>query len=201
MDIQFILNPYYCVEYILNYINKSERGMSLLLRKAKEDIKGGNSTLKDQLKYIANKFVNSTEVSAQEAVYVMLGLKISQSSKMNIFINTSLPENRTHLVKSREQLMKIAMIDSGSKNIFQSDLITHYTLRPYILEDYCLADFSSKLNLSKYKTAKSENNNSDENEDNEENEENDIDIEIKFPVNINVCIMVKCVPMSFFKVG
>ncbi len=182
MDIQFILNPYSCVEYILTYILLL---ISLLLRKAKEDIKGGNSTLKDQLKYIANKFVNATEVSAQEAVYVILGLKISQSSRMNIFINTSLPENRTHLVKSREQLMKIAMIDSGSKNIFQSDLITHYTLRPYILEDYCLADFASKLNLSKYKTAKSENNNSDENEDNEDNEdneENDIDTEIKFPV-------------------
>ena len=99
MDIQFILNPYACVNYIINYINKSEKGMSKLLRECKEEIYRGNYQVKDKLKIIANKFLNATEVTAQEACYNLLSQKLSECSRSNVFINTSTPENRTHLLK------------------------------------------------------------------------------------------------------
>lgn len=39
MDIQFVLDPYGCVGYIVDYINKSNRGLSKLLRQCVTDLK------------------------------------------------------------------------------------------------------------------------------------------------------------------
>jgi hypothetical protein len=39
MDIQFILDPYACLKYCVEYINKSENGMSKLLREALNEVK------------------------------------------------------------------------------------------------------------------------------------------------------------------
>ncbi len=39
MDIQFILDPYACLMYCVDYISKSENGMSKLLREALNELK------------------------------------------------------------------------------------------------------------------------------------------------------------------
>ena len=44
MDLQFVLDPYACVHYILDYINKSNRGMSRLLKQVIEEQRQGNLT-------------------------------------------------------------------------------------------------------------------------------------------------------------
>ena len=56
MDIQFILDPYACLMYCVDYISKSENGMSKLLREALNELKKGNNTVKESLRVIANKF-------------------------------------------------------------------------------------------------------------------------------------------------
>ncbi|CAF5054955.1 unnamed protein product, partial [Rotaria magnacalcarata] len=94
MDIQFILDPYSCLMYCVDYINKSENGMSELLREALNELKKGNSTVKERLRVIANKILNSSEISAQEAVYHILSIPLSISSRSTVFINTNRPENR-----------------------------------------------------------------------------------------------------------
>lgn len=82
MDIQYVLDPYACVKYILAYINKANRGMSKLLRETVEALKlQQNSTLRDKLKIIAHKFLNSTEISAQEAVFYVLQMAVSMCSR------------------------------------------------------------------------------------------------------------------------
>ena len=55
-------------------MDKSARGMSELLKKACDEAKLGNSNLKQQVRIIGNKFLNNVEVSAQEAVYLLLQL-------------------------------------------------------------------------------------------------------------------------------
>lgn len=51
-----------CCSYIINYINKSNRGVSKLLREAMEGVKGGNLTSRQKLQEIkGNKFINGTE--------------------------------------------------------------------------------------------------------------------------------------------
>jgi hypothetical protein len=58
--------------YCVDYISKSENGMSKLLREALNELKKGNNTVKERLRVIANKFLNSSEISAQEVVYHIL---------------------------------------------------------------------------------------------------------------------------------
>jgi hypothetical protein len=74
MDIQFVLDVYACAMYIVSYISKAQKGMSELLRRACAEAKEGNANIKQQVRDIGNKFLNSVEISAQEAVYVVLQL-------------------------------------------------------------------------------------------------------------------------------
>lgn len=116
MDIQFILDPYACVQYILQYINKSERGMSNLLRQVVKEYNEDNHSIKEKLKTIANTFINANEISAQEASYFLLGLSVSENSRMVTYVNTANPEERVQLIKSERELKKL---DDSSTNIFQ----------------------------------------------------------------------------------
>ena len=67
MDIQFVLDVYACAIYIVSYISKAQKGMSELLRTACEEAKRGNSSIKQQVRDIGNRFLNNVEISAQEA--------------------------------------------------------------------------------------------------------------------------------------
>lgn len=107
MDIQFILDPYACIGYIVDYINKSDRGMSHLLKEASKEADEGNFDVKKKLRHIANKFSNATEISAQECVYFILGMELSKSSHDCIFINTNRPETRDRFIKDRSDLLEL----------------------------------------------------------------------------------------------
>ena len=72
--------------------------MSELLRKACAEAKEGNSTIKQQVRDIGNKFLNSV-ISAQEAVYIILQLPMRKSYREVIFVNTSPPGDRVELLK------------------------------------------------------------------------------------------------------
>ncbi|XP_035219454.1 uncharacterized protein LOC118192571 [Stegodyphus dumicola] len=102
MDIQFILNGYACVAYMVDYINKSQRGMSKLLRQCIEELRKVNHTLQENLNQVANKFINASEVNAQEAAWSLLELSMSRIS--NIFFPTFSPGERAKILKNNELL-------------------------------------------------------------------------------------------------
>jgi hypothetical protein len=54
MDIQFILDPYACVRYIVNYINKGNRALSKLIRDTVEEVESGNLNIRKKLSSIAS---------------------------------------------------------------------------------------------------------------------------------------------------
>lgn len=56
MDIQYIIDPYACVSYIVSYISKGKRGLSNLLEQACQDAKSLNSDIKEQVRCIGNTF-------------------------------------------------------------------------------------------------------------------------------------------------
>ena len=74
MDIQFILDVYARAVYITNYISKAQKGTSELLRQACTEARKANSTINQQVRDIGSKFLNNVEISAQEAVYIVLQL-------------------------------------------------------------------------------------------------------------------------------
>lgn len=68
--------------------------MSILIKSAAEEAKNGNIKLRDKTRLTSNKFLNHCEVSAQEAIYLLHQLPLTQSSRNVIFVNTSPPQKR-----------------------------------------------------------------------------------------------------------
>jgi len=124
MDIQFILDMYACILYILNYINKSDRGMSKLLRNVQKDVRFGNTNQPERLRQIMNVYTSSTEISAQEIVYYLLGMPVSECSRVVEFINTNKEIDRVHLVKHVDVL---DTMDPNDTDLCSIDSIEYYT--------------------------------------------------------------------------
>ena len=124
MDIQFVLDVYACAIYVVSYIFKAQKGMSELLRATCAEARQGNATIKQQVRDIGNKFLNNVEISAQEAVYIVLQLAMRKSSRQVVFINTSPPENRVHLLKPIKDIIDM---DDDSEEIYATGLLKRYT--------------------------------------------------------------------------
>ena len=144
IDLQYVLDPYACAMYIVSYISKSQRGMSALLDRACKEARQGNMDLKRQVRHIGNQFLNSVEVSAQEAAYLVLQMPLTKGSRDVVFLSTSPPDERIQLLKQKYQLEELSpdSTDIHHKNIFE-----RYAKRPKQLERWCLADYASQLEV------------------------------------------------------
>ncbi|PJE78258.1 ATP-dependent RecD-like DNA helicase [invertebrate metagenome] len=171
LDLQFVLDPYACAMYIVSYISKSQRGMSTMLEQASKEAAEGNMDLKRQVRHIGNKFLNFVEISAQEASYLVLQMPLTRASREVVFINTSLPKDRVFLLKSQEQLKDLP---KNSTDIESDNIIKRYARRPKKLENYCLADYVSELDV-KYKKPKQslENDHNDDDDTGHHSDEDD----------------------------
>lgn len=147
MDFQFVLDPYACIGYIVDYINKSCRGLSRLLRACTEDLKRGNFSIRQRLKAVGNTFYNGTEISAQEAAWCRLRLPMSYTSVACEFINTSPRDSRQRMVKSPKELAKIAEKNPDCSEIMKDGWIERYSARPDELNEIALAEFVANYNI------------------------------------------------------
>ena len=86
---------------------KATKGMSNLLHEACKEAREGNHTLKKQVQFMGNKFLNAVETSAQEAVYTILQLPLVQKSRETVFINTCHPDERARILKPYEELQQL----------------------------------------------------------------------------------------------
>ncbi|KAK3090521.1 hypothetical protein FSP39_012459 [Pinctada imbricata] len=144
IDLQYVLDPYACAMYIVSYISKSQRGMSALMDRACREARQGNMDIKKQVRHIGNQFLNSVEVSAQEASYLVLQMPLTKASRDVIFINTSPPDERVLLLK---QLSDLEQLSPQSTDIHYQNIIARYSKRPKQLENWCLADYASQLEI------------------------------------------------------
>lgn len=146
IDIQFVLDEYGIASYIINYIGKVDSGLSKLLRDASSDMTRENKGIKDKFRKIANVFLNSNFMSAQEASYHVLSLPLSKSSRQTIFINTSPSNERARMLKSNKELQQL---DKNCTDIFAEDILTKYSKRSNAMDNVCLADFVSHYSMRK----------------------------------------------------
>ena len=93
---------YACAQYVVGYLTKNEAGMSNLL-KAINDQAGdiSNMELLDQL---ASALDRNREVSVQESIYRLLGLKMTKSTVRIKYVSTVHPHYRDGLLKGVENL-------------------------------------------------------------------------------------------------
>ena len=140
MDIQFVLEVYASAIYIVSYISKAQKGISEILRVACDEARKGNATIMQQVRDIGNKFLNNVEISAQEAVYIVLQLPMRKSSRQVVFVNTSPPEDRVKLLRSFNDMKEM---EDDSEEIYASVLLDRYTKRPAKLGHLTLGDWAA----------------------------------------------------------
>lgn len=143
-DIQFCLNVYSCISYIVSYIQKTNRGLSLALSKVKDEFKNDPQGVRDQVKVIGNIFLNGTEISIQECVYMLLGLPMCYMSRDVAYINTAPKHERIKVLRSKEYLEHA---NPNSTDICFASLYDKYSKRPKQFEAWCLADFATRLRI------------------------------------------------------
>ena len=120
MDIQYVLDVYACAVCIVNYISKGQKRMSELLREACTEARKGNHIIKKQVRDIGSGFLDSIEISAQEAVYIVLQYAITKASRQIVFVKTSPPDKRMELLKP---LHDIQEMDDDCEDNYTSGLL------------------------------------------------------------------------------
>ncbi|KAG2237289.1 hypothetical protein INT48_009022 [Thamnidium elegans] len=123
MDIQYILYPYACCMYIVDYINKSDKEMSKVLEKVLSESVDKPGPIKNVLRSLTSKYYNLCEVSSQEASYNLLQLRMSETSRATVFVPTGKEESRCRMLKSKFDLQKL---NPNSEDIYIPGLIEHY---------------------------------------------------------------------------
>ena len=183
IDVSLVTNAYGCVMYVCSYVTKAERTLGDMLKSV--DSSSLHLGKKKSMQNVKKKFLTNREVSAQEAVYRLLGLSFQKGCQVQ-FVSTDMPENRTRLFKS---MSEIDRLEDDDEDIYQNGLIERYPKRPDILEDMCLADFASLYQFTRTSRKKADNvNDLTENADNNTDapEENPHDPEGLYPQQIQL---------------
>ncbi|XP_060571280.1 uncharacterized protein LOC132729522 [Ruditapes philippinarum] len=144
MDIQYVLDAYSCVSYIVSYISKGQRGLSNLLRDACNEARELDSDVRQQVRRIGNQFLSSVEIGAQEAVYLTLQMPLRRCTRDIVYVDSNKPDERTSLIKPLTELKELPL---NSKSIEMDNMLKRYKRRPRILQQLCYADFASWYDL------------------------------------------------------
>ena len=151
MDCQFCLDPYSVVSYIVNYINKENRGLSLNLATVTRQCESEKRSIRETIKRLGNVFLNTSEICVQECVYVLMGMALTHQSVDVQLLNTSVVEKRIKVVKNHTEMTDIS---DDSTDIYRDSLYDIYTKRPLYFIDWTFSDYISIVRITP-RTAKS----------------------------------------------
>lgn len=147
MDIQFVVDAYSCVVYIISYISKAEREMGLLLDQTQKEARNqGNQDAKQAMKALGNVYLHNRELSAQEAVYRITSMPLKRCSRKVVFIPTGeFPIRMSLPLHVLQQQAKQG--DTNEKNLWMISSTDRYRNRPNQLQNVCLASFCSEYSV------------------------------------------------------
>ena len=132
MDIQFVVNAYACIVYIVSYIAKAECEMGLLLSAAqREATQEGNKDARKAMRKIGSVNLHNRDVSAQEAVYRLLQLHLKGCSRTTVYIPKG--ENATRMSKPIKTLKQIAASQTlTNDNMWMTSTMDRYCSYSYL---------------------------------------------------------------------
>ncbi|XP_073671989.1 uncharacterized protein [Paramisgurnus dabryanus] len=149
MDIQFVVDAYSCIVYIISYISKQEREMGLLLANAqKEAYNQGNMDAKQALRKLGSVFLHNRDVSSQESVYRLTNMKLKEGSRKVVFVPTG-----SNTVKMSLPLKiinkKVESAENENEEIWMKSITDRYRARPKTehFTEMCLATFASQYRV------------------------------------------------------
>jgi hypothetical protein len=122
--------------YIAKYISKAEpEDMRKCMAEALQKVNNGSRYI-SAITSVINKVFNKREVSAQEAVWRLLGLQMRGSSRVAVWVNTNPPRDRARMLKEK------SFFGANLEASFCTNIIDRYMARPVVLENICLAEFA-----------------------------------------------------------
>uniref|UniRef100_A0A8P4K4J2 ATP-dependent DNA helicase n=1 Tax=Dicentrarchus labrax TaxID=13489 RepID=A0A8P4K4J2_DICLA len=149
IDIQYVVDAYACVVYIISYISKAEREIGLLLGNAqREAAREGNSSAKDALKNLGSVYLHNRDVCAQEAVYRLTSMHLKECSRQVVFVPVG-----DHAVKMSLPLsmlkQKALSHDLTTEDMWMTSSVDRYKNRPRddTFNDMCMATFASEYRV------------------------------------------------------
>ncbi len=116
--------------------------MSWLLRIASREAQ--EVDMRTRLNKLGNVLLTHRELTSHEAVYHSLSTALRQSNRTVIFIPSGFSENRTRLLKTKDQLKKL---EDGSTSVLMTNLLDRYAARPEECKDMCYAEFAASFSV------------------------------------------------------
>ncbi|KAG1928320.1 ATP-dependent DNA helicase PIF1 [Pimephales promelas] len=144
MDIQFVLDAFSCVMYMLSYISKPEHEMGDLLKNVIQSVRETNVSEEDEMKQIMQAYSKHRQVSAQESVARTCSLPLKKCSRSVVFLPTD-----DDALKMSLPLSVLQNKNPDSEDVWMSGMIEKYRARPLTrdFEKICLADFASEYRI------------------------------------------------------
>ncbi|XP_039970108.1 uncharacterized protein LOC120782016, partial [Bactrocera tryoni] len=146
MRLRIILDEYACATYVVEYVNKHNRGISNLQRQIIDIMdEHPEFDIVDITKKMSIDILQSVEMPAQEAAWYLLREPMAQSSVVTVYIPTVFPTERT---RSRKSMKELEALDDDCTNIWKENWLDKYEKRPEELRDVTLAQFVAKYYLN-----------------------------------------------------
>lgn len=137
-----ITEEYSCAAYVVEYVNKTNRGVSHLQRKIIETMnEHPEFDIIDITKNISVNILNHTEITSHEAAWYLLRDPMSKTSVIIVYIPTVWPIERQRIRKTMQELSEL---EDDCIDVWKENWFDKYQRRPEYLEDITLAQFVSK---------------------------------------------------------
>ncbi|XP_058494640.1 uncharacterized protein LOC131465769 [Solea solea] len=148
LDIQYVVDAYACIVYIISYISKAEREMGLLLANAQKEASKGNVSAKQALKNLGSVYLHNRDVCAQEAVYRLTNMHLRENSRNVVFVPTG--ENVVKMSLPINVLREKATANElTTSDMWMTSLVERYKNRPNdsTFNNMCIATFASEYRI------------------------------------------------------
>ncbi|GFT20198.1 helitron_like_N domain-containing protein [Trichonephila clavipes] len=123
-DFQFITEEYSCAAYVVEYINKTNRGVSNLQRKIIEVMdEHPEFDIFEITRNISINLLNHTEITSQEAAWYLLREPMSKSSTIIVYIPSVWPIERQRIKKTMKALSEL---DDDCTDIWKENWFDKY---------------------------------------------------------------------------
>uniref|UniRef100_A0A0C9Q9F9 ATP-dependent DNA helicase n=1 Tax=Fopius arisanus TaxID=64838 RepID=A0A0C9Q9F9_9HYME len=141
MNIDFISDKFSCADYVADYLNKANRGISDLRRRILGIMKDRPTfNMTEITKELSAEILRTVEITTQEAAWYLLREPTSKTSTPVIYIPTVRPSERPKIRKNHHQLIALD-VDDDSPEVWKENWYDKYEKRPKDLENVTLAQF------------------------------------------------------------
>lgn len=125
IDIQYVVDAYSCICYILSYISKKESEEGQLLKAAQKEAREGNHDAVKELRTIGSVYCTQREVSIMECIWRATGLQLKRCTREVIWIPADEKATRLDFAHSISQLSNTVSYNSGQCFILHLSSISY----------------------------------------------------------------------------